>query len=144
MVAAPRCGVRLPPLSVLVCRQTHHRGRALYCPSELVGSIRWPDPIAASFLVQPSWVTDWISAVREHTDFWGDNSPYRAIIGFPGGVLALLCLAAGAGQKRALSRRSSVCPSPCPSTKPAALPGAAHFLGGRGVSGSELRAGLRN
>ena len=48
--------------------------------------------VATAFAVQPTWITDWRDAMAANTARW-PASPYRAIISFPGGVLALLCLA---------------------------------------------------
>ena len=48
---------------------------------------------ALAFLVQPSWVADWLHAVTKNAAFWAPNRPYRMIVSFPVGIFALVCLA---------------------------------------------------
>jgi hypothetical protein len=47
----------------------------------------------AAFLIQASWVTDWLHAVNLYREQGAPDSPYRTLISFPGGFIALACLA---------------------------------------------------
>ena len=47
---------------------------------------------AAAFLIQPTWVTDWLQAVQRYVQQGAPDQPYRTIISFPGGVIPLVCL----------------------------------------------------
>jgi hypothetical protein len=47
---------------------------------------------AIAFAIQPHWVHDWLDAVARNNRQWAPQSPYRAPILFPGGVVALACL----------------------------------------------------
>ena len=47
---------------------------------------------AAAFVVQPTWVIDWIDAVQRYVAQGAPDRPYRTILSFPGGILPLLCL----------------------------------------------------
>lgn len=46
-----------------------------------------------SFALQPTWLSDWMGAIARNNAQWAPTVPYRAPVTFPGGVLALLCLA---------------------------------------------------
>jgi hypothetical protein len=48
--------------------------------------------LALAFLVQPTWIVDWLDAVHRYTQQGAPDTPYRSIVSFPGGVGALLCL----------------------------------------------------
>ena len=48
--------------------------------------------LTAAYLVQPTWIADWMGAVERYREMGAPNAPYRAIVSFPGGALALLCL----------------------------------------------------
>ena len=47
----------------------------------------------AAFLIHPTWIGDWLRAVHLYTQQGAPDQPYRAIISFPGGFIALACLA---------------------------------------------------
>ena len=47
---------------------------------------------ALAFLLQPTWVLHWQHALQVYRLMEPSGSPFRAIVGFPGGVLALACL----------------------------------------------------
>lgn len=48
--------------------------------------------LAVAFLVQPAWVAEWRHALDLNATRWAPVKPYRSIVTFPGGFLALLCL----------------------------------------------------
>jgi hypothetical protein len=45
-----------------------------------------------AFLVQPTWVADWLDAIARDNAIWAPTVPYRAPITFVGGPLVLLCV----------------------------------------------------
>lgn len=48
---------------------------------------------AAAFLVQPTWVGDWLQAVHRYVLQGAPDQPYRTIVSFPLGFVPLACLA---------------------------------------------------
>ena len=74
-------------------REAHDRGSALRGSSKLVGRRRWRDPSRprrTSFSRRGS-PTGW-ARLRDTARWAPPTAPYRAIVSFPGGALALLCL----------------------------------------------------
>jgi hypothetical protein len=45
-----------------------------------------------AFVIQPTWVQDWIHAVRSNNAAWSPHQPYQIPVTMAGGWLALLCL----------------------------------------------------
>jgi hypothetical protein len=48
--------------------------------------------VAISLLIIPQWPADWLDAIRRNAALWAPVDPYRALIEFPGGAVALLAL----------------------------------------------------
>ena len=49
--------------------------------------------LIAAFQLHPTWLRDWLGAVQRYQAIGGPGDrPFRMIVTFPGGVLALLCL----------------------------------------------------
>lgn len=45
-----------------------------------------------AFIIQPSWIVDWLRAVHRYVELGAPDLPYRSVIGFPGGFIPLACL----------------------------------------------------
>jgi len=45
-----------------------------------------------SFAVAPTWVAEWLAAIKQNAEMWYPDTSYRPIITEPGGVFALACL----------------------------------------------------
>jgi hypothetical protein len=45
-----------------------------------------------AYAVQPTWVADWCAALARHRAQTAPDEPFRSIVTYPGGVVALLCL----------------------------------------------------
>ena len=67
--------------------------------------------LSVSFLVQPTWIADWLGAVQQYREMGAPNAPYRAVVSFPGGVWLCSVFSAGDAQKRDCWRRWCVFPS---------------------------------
>lgn len=84
--------VVIPPLAfLLIAKPTI--GAALFVARPTWWAIGGAVALAAiAWMIQPTWVADWRAAVALNNARWGTQSPYRAPILFPGGIIALACL----------------------------------------------------